>query len=140
MVRGQDMFDRIVKNVREFPRSAASKTWTTPRVSLWLTGLRETFLDWKASSNGSDLVDVREEVYLQRLVYFPEAQGPRPTGARSSSIWTTVKKEPVIREANEARRGLGVRLQRLRGDRTGQQFKKRPRRFPPGRCAAVLGR
>ena len=42
IVRGLDMFDRIVNNVREFTAMQRASNLTIPRVSLWLTGLRET--------------------------------------------------------------------------------------------------
>src|SRR6202167_3013211 len=42
MVRGKDMFDRIVANVGSFIAMQRSNRLQLPRVSLWLTGLRET--------------------------------------------------------------------------------------------------
>src|SRR5271163_2202661 len=39
MVRGKDMFDRIVSNVRRFRQMQADQNRELPRVSLWLTGL-----------------------------------------------------------------------------------------------------
>src|SRR5215470_7261595 len=39
MVRGRDMFDRIVANVRVFTERQRKLNLTKPRVSLWLTGL-----------------------------------------------------------------------------------------------------
>src|SRR3954467_6968273 len=42
LVRGRDMFDRIVRNVRAFRAIQRELGAATPRVSLWLTGLKET--------------------------------------------------------------------------------------------------
>src|SRR5271157_3008828 len=42
MVRGKDMFDRIVTNVGSFVAMQRTNNLQLPRVSLWLTGLRET--------------------------------------------------------------------------------------------------
>src|SRR5579872_6079340 len=42
MVRGKDMFDRIVTNLTAFRRRQRELGAELPRVSLWLTGLRET--------------------------------------------------------------------------------------------------
>src|SRR4029077_3307638 len=42
VVRGRDMFDRIVRNIRAFTTMQAGLAAALPRVSLWLTGLRET--------------------------------------------------------------------------------------------------
>src|SRR5437588_1068459 len=42
LVRGRDMFHRIVRNVRAFRAMQRELGATVPRVSLWLTGLKET--------------------------------------------------------------------------------------------------
>src|SRR5271156_2036588 len=42
MVRGKDMFDRIVRNVRRFRQMQREQNVESPGVSLWLTRLRET--------------------------------------------------------------------------------------------------
>ena len=41
-VRGRDFFDRIVRNVRRFVALKTELGADTPRISLWLTGLKET--------------------------------------------------------------------------------------------------
>ena len=41
-VRGKNFFDRIVRNVRSFTELQRATGATSPRVSLWLTGLKET--------------------------------------------------------------------------------------------------
>src|SRR3954453_14596055 len=42
LVRGRDMFGRIVRNIRGFRAMQRELGAATPRVSLWLTGLKET--------------------------------------------------------------------------------------------------
>ncbi len=42
-VRGKDFFDRIVRDVGQFVAYQKATGATTPRVSLWLTGLEETW-------------------------------------------------------------------------------------------------
>ena len=71
MVRGKDMFDRIVTNVRRFRAMQREQGGAGPRVSLWLTGLKETLDQLESFVRIADTVDVRE-VYLQRLVFFTE--------------------------------------------------------------------
>src|SRR5262249_42768870 len=71
LIRGKDYFNRIVRNVRSFTEMQAREGLSRPRVSLWLTGLRETIAQL------SDFVRIAHdigvgEVYLQRLVYFDE--------------------------------------------------------------------
>ena len=70
-VRGKNYFHRILKNVRAFRELQEREGSTRPRVSAWLTGLRETV------EQLSDFVRVAadtgvKEVYLQRLVFFAE--------------------------------------------------------------------
>jgi len=74
LVRGRDMFARILRNIRAFRALQQEAGATTPRLSLWLTGLKETL------GQLSDFVRLAHdlgipEIYLQRLVYFEEGQG-----------------------------------------------------------------
>ena len=74
LVRGRDMFSRIVRRVAAFRAMQRRLAMETPRVSLWLTGLKETvgqLADFVRLAHDMDV----PEVYLQRLVYFPEGQG-----------------------------------------------------------------
>jgi MoaA/NifB/PqqE/SkfB family radical SAM enzyme len=71
MVRGRDLFDRIVRNVKSFVALKTQMGADKLRVSLWLTGLRETMEQLPAFIRLADGIGVRE-VHLQRLV-FPDA-------------------------------------------------------------------
>ena len=73
-VRGKDAFDRIVRNVRAFRALQRALGIETPRVSLWLTGLKETIGELPAFVDLAASIDVRE-VHLQRMVFFPDGQG-----------------------------------------------------------------
>jgi MoaA/NifB/PqqE/SkfB family radical SAM enzyme len=73
-VRGRDLFARIVRNVRAFRVLQRELGAELPRVSLWLTGLKETVGQLSEFVRLAHDLDV-PEVYLQRLVYFPEGQG-----------------------------------------------------------------
>lgn len=72
LVRGKDYFNRIVRNVRAFTEMQAREGLERPRVSLWLTGLKETIAQLGDFVRIAYDIGVRE-VYLQRLVYFDEA-------------------------------------------------------------------
>ncbi len=74
LVRGRDMFHRIVRNIRVFRAMQRELDAETPLVSLWLTGLKETVDQLEDFVRLAHKIDVGE-VYLQRLVYFPEGQG-----------------------------------------------------------------
>ena len=67
-VRGKDLFDRIVRNVREFTELQRAIGATTPKVSLWLTGLKETVDQLPAFVRLAAQIGVKE-VHLQRLVF-----------------------------------------------------------------------
>ncbi len=107
MVRGKDMFDRIVTNVRRFREMQAAQSCELPRVSLWLTGLRETLDQLEAFVRIADSVKVRE-VYLQRLVFFTgETKGlARPESALFEK--TTTGEEAVIARAAALAATLGI--------------------------------
>ena len=81
LVRGRDMFDRIVRKVRAFTTLQAKLGVDRPRVSLWLTGLRETLDQLPDFVSLAHDMGVKE-TYLQRLVFLPDAQGlARPESA-----------------------------------------------------------
>src|SRR5262249_56352053 len=69
-VRGKDYFARILRNVRAFRNLQEREGADRPRVSLWLTGLKETIAELPAFVEVAAEIGVRE-VYLQRLVFFP---------------------------------------------------------------------
>src|SRR5499433_1153240 len=68
-VRGKDYFGRILKNVRAFRELQEREGKDRPRVSAWLTGLKETVAELPAFVKVAAEIGVRE-VYLQRLVFF----------------------------------------------------------------------
>ncbi len=68
-VRGVDYFERILRNVRRFRELQERGGHAKPRVSAWLTGLKETIGELPAFVKLAAEIGVRE-VYLQRLVFF----------------------------------------------------------------------
>jgi MoaA/NifB/PqqE/SkfB family radical SAM enzyme len=68
-IRGKDYFGRIVKNVRAFRDLQERGGLDRPRVSAWLTGLKETIAELPAFVKVAAEIGVKE-VYLQRLVFF----------------------------------------------------------------------
>jgi MoaA/NifB/PqqE/SkfB family radical SAM enzyme len=105
-IRGRDMFDAILRNLRGFLALKREMNVTHPRVSLWLTGLKETIEQLPAFVRLAHEVGVKE-VHLQRLVYFPEGQGmARPSSSLFESI--DADERGKIAEAKEVARELGV--------------------------------
>ena len=70
-VRGKNFFDRILRNVRNFRALQVREGHETPRVSAWLTGLKETLAELPEFVRVAADIGVKE-VYLQRLVFFAE--------------------------------------------------------------------
>jgi MoaA/NifB/PqqE/SkfB family radical SAM enzyme len=68
-VRGKDYFRRIVRNVKAFRELQEREGHVRPRVSAWLTGLKETVAELPAFVRVAAEIGVRE-VYLQRMVFF----------------------------------------------------------------------
>jgi MoaA/NifB/PqqE/SkfB family radical SAM enzyme len=106
LVRGRDMFARIVRNVSAFRALQRDLKAERPRVSLWLTGLKETLgqlCDFVRLAHDIDVA----EVYLQRLVYFPEGQGlARPDQALFAGGDDAEGR--LIREAEDLADQLGI--------------------------------
>src|SRR5271155_199281 len=67
-IRGKDFFNRIVRDVGKFIAYQQQVGSATPRVSLWLTGLKETVEQLPAFVRLAARMGVTE-VHLQRLVY-----------------------------------------------------------------------
>jgi MoaA/NifB/PqqE/SkfB family radical SAM enzyme len=106
LVRGRDMFGRIVRNIRGFRTMQRELGAELPRVSLWLTGLQETLAQLNDFVRLARDIDV-PEVYLQRLVYFPEGQGlARPESALFAG--RDDKEGRLVREAETLARELGI--------------------------------
>jgi MoaA/NifB/PqqE/SkfB family radical SAM enzyme len=106
LVRGRDMFARIVRNIRAFRALQRELVVERPRVSLWLTGLQETVTQLNDFVRLAREIDVAE-VYLQRLVYFPEGQGlARPESALFAG--RDDEEGRLVREAEALAQELGI--------------------------------
>jgi MoaA/NifB/PqqE/SkfB family radical SAM enzyme len=68
-IRGKNYFDRILRNVRAFRNLQEREGHDKPRVSAWLTGMKETIEELPEFVRVAASIGVRE-VYLQRLVFF----------------------------------------------------------------------
>src|SRR3974390_2935849 len=106
-IRGKDFFGRILKNVRAFRALQEREGATRPRVSAWLTGLKETLPELPAFVKVAAEIGVKE-VYLQRLVFFDhDAIGhARPDQA----LYERMSREDAayLEEATATARALGL--------------------------------
>jgi MoaA/NifB/PqqE/SkfB family radical SAM enzyme len=106
-VRGVDYFERILKNVRRFRELQEREGHAKPRVSAWLTGLKETISELPAFVRLAAEIGVRE-VYLQRLVFFEEGAigKARPDQALFESL--AGEEAEHLREAEALAAALGM--------------------------------
>ncbi|RUP14207.1 MAG: radical SAM/SPASM domain-containing protein [Methylobacterium sp.] len=107
-VRGKDFFDRIVRDVGRFVAFQKAAGATTPRVSLWLTGLKETVDQLPAFVRLAAEMGVTE-VHLQRLVF---DEGGYGMARADLSLFESAQTEEAaaIAEAEALGRALGVTL------------------------------
>jgi MoaA/NifB/PqqE/SkfB family radical SAM enzyme len=107
-VRGKNFFDRIVRNVGEFTALQRDLGASTPRVSLWLTGLKETVAQLPDFVHLAARVGVGE-VYLQRLVFDDLGRG---LAREESSLFEKTRQEEdaAIAAAQALGRELGVTI------------------------------
>jgi MoaA/NifB/PqqE/SkfB family radical SAM enzyme len=108
-IRGKDFFARILRNVRAFTETQAREGLAKPRVSMWLTGLRETVEQLSAFVRVAHEAGVKE-VYLQRLVFFgSDAIGhARPDQALFERM--TREEAALLDEAAALAASLGMRF------------------------------
>jgi MoaA/NifB/PqqE/SkfB family radical SAM enzyme len=107
-VRGKDMFGRIVRNIGEFTTLQQQIGATLPRVSLWLTGLKETIDQLPDFVRLAARIGVKE-VHLQRLVFDDLGRG---LAREDSSLFerTQQEEQKTIAAAQELGVALGVAI------------------------------
>ncbi len=133
LVRGKDYFNRILKNVRAFTDMQAREKLPTPRVSLWLTGMKETLEQLPAFVRVANDIGVKE-VYLQRLVYFDEnAIGmARPDQALFEKM--TSDEATHLEAAEAVARALGIQFNASGATEPGTSLKKAADASPWSLC------
>jgi MoaA/NifB/PqqE/SkfB family radical SAM enzyme len=131
-VRGKDAFDRIVKNVREFRALQRSLAAGAPRVSLWLTGLKETIGQLPAFVDLAAALDV-PEVHLQRMVFFPDGQG---LSRADQSLFERVdpEEERLIHEAEARAKHHGLLFDASGATEPGTSLKRAGDKRPWSLC------
>ena len=131
-VRGKDMFDRIVRNVRAFTALQRAEGIERPLVSLWLTGLKETIDQLPEFVRLARRIGV-SEVHLQRLVFMPEGLGlARPESALFESLEGDEPRR--IEEATAVAEELGVRFDASGATEPGTSLKRAAENHPWSLC------
>jgi radical SAM protein with 4Fe4S-binding SPASM domain len=108
-VRGKDYFGRILKNVRAFRELQEREGAAHPKVSAWLTGLRETIEELPGFVRVAAEIGIRE-VYLQRLVFFDQDEIglARPDQALFERM--NADEAGYLKAAEDAAQALGIRF------------------------------
>ena len=131
-VRGKDYFNRIVRDVGKFIAYQKQVGATTPRVSLWLTGLKETVEQLPDFVRLSAAMGVAE-VHLQRLVF--DETGYGMARAESSLFEATQAEEQAAIEAAQAVGAtLGVTLDASGATEPGMSLKRQGEDTPWATC------
>jgi MoaA/NifB/PqqE/SkfB family radical SAM enzyme len=131
-IRGRDFFARIVRDVRRFVTFQQERGAVTPRVSLWLTGLKQTIGQLPEFVRLAAAMGVRE-VYLQRLVYDDAGFG---MARADNSLFAQTQREEqdAIAAAEALGRGLGVRLDASGATEPGLSLTRQPGDKPWSLC------
>jgi MoaA/NifB/PqqE/SkfB family radical SAM enzyme len=106
-VRGKDYFKRILRNVRAFRELQEREATDRPRVSAWLTGLKETIAELPEFVKVAADIGVKE-VYLQRLVFFDRS--PIGLARPDQALYEQLNREESQRleEAAALAKSLGI--------------------------------
>ena len=131
-VRGKDMFNRIVRNVSSFTALQKEIGATSPLVSMWLTGLKETIGQLPDFVRLAAAIGVRE-VHLQRLVFDEAGFGL----ARSESALfedTKAEEDDAVGAAQAVAASLGIRLNASGATEPGLSLKASEEERPWSTC------
>ncbi len=121
-IRGKDFFHRIVRDVGKFIAYQNQVGASTPRVSLWLTGLKETVEQLPAFVRLAARMGVTD-VHLQRLV-FDEIGYGKAMAANSLFNSTQEAERDAIAAAQDIARPLGVMLDASGATEPGLSLKR----------------
>ena len=122
LVRGKDFFGRIVRDVRKLTEYQMAHDASTPRVSLWLTGMKETVQELPEFIRLADSMGVRE-VHLQRLVFDDDGFG---MARADNSLFeqNQALEQAAIEAAQVLGRQLGVTLDASGATDAGESLKR----------------
>jgi MoaA/NifB/PqqE/SkfB family radical SAM enzyme len=131
-IRGKDFFNRIVRDVGNFTTFQRNIGTTTPRVSLWLTGLKETVDQLPDFVRLAASMGVHE-VHLQRLVFDEAGYG---LARQKFSLFEQTREDETaaIEAAQAIGRELGVTLDASGATEPGLSLKRQADDKPWATC------
>jgi MoaA/NifB/PqqE/SkfB family radical SAM enzyme len=132
-IRGRDMFDRILANIVRFRRLQRAEGLAAPRLSLWLTGLKETLPQLADFVRLAHRLDV-PEVHLQRLVFLPEGIGRFAVPDQALFENLTRDEARLIADAERVAAELGVAFSASGATEPGTSVTRQADRRPWSLC------
>ncbi len=132
-VRGTDDFDRILRNVGAFTEMQAREGWERPRVSLWLTGLKETIAELPDFVRLAHAIGVKE-VYLQRLVFCEETPFGMATPDQALFERLTGEEARHLADAEAQAAALGISFNASGATEPGESLARKTDASPWSLC------
>ena len=133
-VRGKPMFPLILNNLEALMTLKRRLGAAQPRVSLWLTGLRETLAELPDFLRLAHRLGI-EEVYLQRLVYWHDDNDEKLATQGQSLFHNLQSQEEEIIQASEAlATQLGLRFEASGATTPAQSIQQGAHTRPWARC------
>jgi radical SAM protein with 4Fe4S-binding SPASM domain len=134
LVRGKPMFPLILKNLAQFMALKNHRGAAAPRVSLWLTGLKETLRELPDLLHIAHRLGI-DEVYLQRLVYWDDDHDDKLATRDQSLFQALLAEEERIIQAGEAlAKQLGLHFEASGATTPGQSLQQTVDTQPWSRC------
>ena len=132
-VRGLPFFSRILRNIHAFRTLQQELGAETPRLSLWLTGLKETIGQLKQFVSLAHQCGITE-IYLQRLVYLPEGLGLAREEQALFASDGDAEERRLLAEAEDLARQLGIAFNASGATDPGSSLKPGQRDRPWSLC------
>jgi MoaA/NifB/PqqE/SkfB family radical SAM enzyme len=131
-VRGIPAFDRVISNLGEMVRTRAECESLLPRISIWMTGLRENLHELPEVIDLAGRLGV-DEVYLQRLVFWGEGLATSDQSVYASSF---ADAERIIQEAERRAVRAGVSFRGADAQSPRASLVHRDRKSEPWRACS----
>ena len=133
-VRGIPTFDRVVANVHEMVQTKRALSATTPRLSFWVTGMRENLSELPGVIDLAARIGV-DEVYLQRMVF---GFGEDGLANANQSIYTGYRDEAalIIADAEQRATAQGVSFRGADALTPRESILERPPQTEPWRVCS----
>lgn len=108
-LRGVDVLDRVLRNVKAARQALDEAQLATPKLSIWFTACRSNLREWPAMVRLTHETGVRE-LYFQRLVFRDELEFGSATRQEALTQGLSERERAALVEARQLAHTLGVEL------------------------------